>query len=352
MEAAADVLRSGWVGQGPRVAEFEAAFAAYVGARHCVAVSSGTAALHLALRILDPKPASEVITTPLTYLATHYAIDYVGCRPVLADIESATGNVDASEIEQRITPRTAAILVVHYGGYPCDLAAIYALAEDHGVPVVEDCAHATGAAYRGARIGSGSGCHCFSFGPPKNLTAIHGGAITTNDSSIVDRLRALRAMGVSRTAYQRASERASFYRPEYPVTEEGFRYEMSDVNAAIATVQLTRLDAENARRAEIADAYRAGLSGVAGIRTLEYASDRRSSYHMYPVLAERRDALAAKLGDAGIDVGTHYPLNPLVDNDGVPHAEEFAARTLTLPLHPSLNDAEVRSVIDVVAAGW
>jgi perosamine synthetase len=352
VESAVEVLESGWVGQGEKVRQFEQAFAEYVGARHCVAVSTGTAALHLALRVLSLPQGAEVVTTPMTWVATHFAIRYEGCRPVLADIQPSTGNVDPEEIERRITPNTAALLVVHYSGYPCDLDRIHDVARRHQLPVIEDCAHAHGAEYQGARIGGGSTLQCFSFGPTKNLTTIHGGAITTDEADHVDRLRALRSLGFSRDVHTRSRERAATYRSSYELAELGFRYELPDVHAAIGLAQLQHLDEENERRADIADRYASGLAETPGVELLRYSGDRRSAYHMYPVLVDERDALADKMGRHGVDVGVHYPLNTLLDHDDVPEARHFASRTLTLPLHPSLTDAEVDEVIRVFADGW
>jgi perosamine synthetase len=348
--AAVAVMESGWLGQGPRVAEFEAAFGDYVGAANCIAVATGTAAIHMALRVLDLAPGAEVITTPQTWVSTHYAIEYVGCVPVLADIDPATGNIDPVEIDRRVTDRTGAILLVHYCGYPCDLDEILAIADRHGLPVVEDAAHACGSTYRSRRIGSGPTLQCFSFGPIKNLPMVHGGAITSSDSTHFARFRALRSMGLARSAHERLTTASSSYRPEYELAEPGFRYELPDVHAAIGLAQLPHVDAENATRRRVAGAYRDGLAGTPGIRTLEYGDDRESACHMYPILAEDRDAVAAELGRRGIDVGVHYPLNPFLSHDDVLRAREFAGQVLTLPIHPWLSDDDVTAVVDAVRA--
>jgi perosamine synthetase len=354
VEAAATVLASGWIGQGPKVEALEEAIAKRLGVAHCVVVSTGTAALHLALSVLDLPPGGEVVTTPMTWVSTHHAIDYVGCHPVLADIEPHTGNIDPRRVEDRIGDRTVALLVVHYGGYPCDLDAIRAIADRHGLPLVEDAAHAFGATHRGVPIGAAHNLQAFSFGPIKNLTTIHGGAITTGDSAQASRLRTLRTLGVRSDTGQRVRRGEGSYRAGYDIEEVGYRYEMPDVNAAVGLEQLKVLDRENARRAEVAAAYAAELAGVDGIELPRYRDDRSSAHHIYPVLAERRDALASALRVSGVDVGVHYPLNPLVDNlaDPIPNARDFAARTITLPMHPFLSDDEVQQVIEAVGAGW
>jgi perosamine synthetase len=350
IEAAVEVLESGWLGQGRRVAEFEGAFAEYVGANHCVAVASGTAALHLALRVLDLPEGAEVVTTPMTWVSTHYAILYEHCVPVLADIDPATGNAGPAEIERRITDRTGAILVVHYCGYPADLDEIYGVAERHGLPVVEDCAHAAGATYRGRRVGAAGTLQCFSFGPIKNLTMVHGGAVTTTDGRHVDRLRALRSMGFARAVHERLRDSATSYRRAYELAELGFRYELPDVHAAIGRAQLGHLDEENTRRREIAHAYAAAFRGLPGVSVLEYEDDRESAYHMYPILVDDRDRIAELLHERSVDVGVHYPLNVLLPHGGLPHAEAFAARTLTLPIHPWMTEDEVETVVRAVRA--
>ena len=354
IEAAAAVLASGWLGQGDETRAFEEALAERIGARHCVAVSSGTAALHLALVALDLPPGGEIVTTPMTWIATHHAIAYAGCRPVLADIDAATGNVDPVALEARIDERTVALMAVHYAGQPCDLDELRGIARRYRLPLVEDAAHAFGATYRDSPIGAADNLQAFSFGPTKNLTTIHGGAITTADPERARRLRALRGLGVRRDTREPRRSDDGDYRVCIELDELGFRYEMSDVHAAIGRAQLHVVDAENRRRAEIARAYREGLAGVAGIALLAEREDRTSAHHMSPVLADRRGELARALRERGVNAGVHYPLNPLVDDPGdtIPRARDFARRTLTLPLHPLLDDAEVQHVIGAVRAGW
>jgi len=352
-EAASAVLREGWFGLGPRTARFEEQFAEVVGARHCVAVSSGTAALHLALHVLDLPNEAEVVTTPLTWVATHHAISHARCVPVPADIQPHTGNIDPAAIERCIGPRTGALLVIHYAGYPCDMDEIRLLAAERGLPLIEDCAHALGSSYRGSPIGGADSLQCFSFNPVKNLTTGQGGAITTNSGEHVERLRALRSLGLGRPTHERLSEGGSPYRTSMELSEVGFPYAMSDLNAAIGLAQLPALEEDNARRAEIARMYADGLRGVPGLELLSHAGDRESSHHMSPLLAERRDALAERLLEAGIESGVHYPKNPLLEHDEeLPGMEQFSARTLTLPHHPLLADADVERVIETVRGGW
>jgi perosamine synthetase len=351
VEAAAAVLRSGWVGSGPIVEEFEQQFAQAVDAEHCVAVSSGTAALHLALTVLDLEPGTEVVTTPLTWLSTHHVIIYRGCVPVLADIDPATGNLDPESVRERITDRTGAVLAVHYGGRPCDLDAL----RDLGVPLVEDCAHAVGASWRERPIGSAPNLQCFSFSPTKNLTCADGGAITTADPAQAERLRRLRSLGLERTAARRIRANGGTYRDRHELLEAGFRYEMNELHAAIGLAQLPRLDAENGRRREIANAYRAELGDVPGLQLLAPETpDARSSHHLFAVLADDRERLAEHLQARGIEAGVHYPVNELLRTPPgeLPAMDAFAQRTLSLPLHPSLDDDDVAAVIAAVREGW
>jgi len=352
--AAAEVLRSGWLGLGPRTAEFEQAFAAYVGNRHCVGLNSATAALHLAVRLLDLPEGAEVITTPLTFVSTNHAILYERCTPIFADVEPDTGNLDVSSVAARIGPRTRAIMAVHFGGYPCDLDALYALARGHGLSVIEDCAHACGAVYRGRRVGGHGDLHAFSFHAVKNLAMGEGGALVVRGEAHAARLRRLRWLGIDKDTFQRTQ--GEQYRWDYDVPEVGFKYHMSDLQAAIGLVQLRRLDAENARRAEIVARYRRGLVEVAGVRLLRRDPDRSSSDHLCCILAENRDGLIAKLGSRGIETGVHYRRNDVYPmyrrDDSLVHAERFWRAAMSLPLHLHLTDEDVDRVIDGIRSGW
>jgi len=354
MARAGEVMASGWLGQGAQVKAFENELAARLNARHCVAVSSGTAALHLALAVLDLPPGSEVVTTAMTWIASHHAIEYAGCRPVLADVDPATGNIAPASVEACIGERTSAVLIVHYSGYPCDLTALRGIADLHGLPLIEDAAHAFGATYGGAAIGSAPNLQAFSFGPTKNLTTIFGGAITVDDDAQAQRLRALRGLGLNRNVSDAVLEGRPSYRDCYQLHEIGFRYEMADVHAAVGLGQLAVVDEEDRRRHAIADVYARELTGIGGIELLERRPDRQSANYFFPVLVEAREDLAAALRTRGVEVSVHYPLNPLLspDRSTILKAESFAAQTLTLPLHPSLTDDELTRVIDGVRSGW
>jgi perosamine synthetase len=354
IQAVGEVLRSGWLGLGPRTHEFESAFAAYVGSRYFVGLNSCSAALHLALHVLDLPEGSEVITTPLTFISTNHAILYERCTPVFADVQANTGNLDVASVSSKITERTKAIMAVHLAGYPCDLDELYALARSRGLPVIEDCAHACGAAYKGKRIGSHGELHAFSFQAVKNLPTGDGGGLVVQNERLDARLRRLRWLGIDKDTFGRAQ--GASYSWNYNVTELGFKYHMNDIQAAIGLVQLQRLDKENARRAEIAERYRRGLAAVPGVRLLQQSNDRKGSNHLFCILVENRDDLALKLKTAGIETGVHFRRNdlyPMYRYDGsLVNAEQFWQSCLSLPMHLMLTDDQVEYVIEHIRGGW
>lgn len=356
ISAVSDTLRSGWIGLGPKTAEFENAFAQYVGAPYCVGVSSCTAALHLALKLLDLPTDSEVITTPITFVSTNHTILYEGLKPVFADVEPYTGNLDIKSVESKITEKTGAIIVMHYGGYPCDMDAFYSLGKKNGIAIIEDCAHACGAEYRGKRIGGFGDLHAFSFHAVKNLPMGDGGALTVSSKYHDQRLRVLRWMGIDKDTYERSDTATNkVYSWEYDVGEVGFKYHMNDIDAAIGIVQLQYLEQDNARRRKIADIYMSELAGVPGIELMRYEDDRKSSRHLCCVLAENRDNLVDKLRENNVGVGVHYKRNdlyPMYEKQNLPNVEFFAKHTLSLPLHLHLKDEEVLFVCDIIKRGW
>jgi perosamine synthetase len=353
IEAAAEVLRSGWLGLGPKTQAFEEAFALYVGAPYCVGLTSCTSALHLGLLLLGLPPGTEVITTALTFVATNHAILYARCKPVFADIQPDTGNLDVTSVSKRLSERTGAILIVHFGGYPCDLDEFYSLARARGIPIIEDCAHAVGALYKGRRIGSHGELHAFSFNPVKNLPMAEGGALTVRSLEYDERLRRLRWFGVDRDTFLRVG--AQGYSWEYDVVEVGFRYAMNDVQAAIGLAQLPRLDQENDRRREIAHQYQSRLARVPGLELLRPQEDRVSSHHLFCILAEGRNALVEKLRSAGVDVGVHYKRCDqyrMYEEQDLHNTERFCKRALSLPMHLGLNEEHIEYITDTIRAGW
>ena len=353
IQAVAEVIRSGWWGQGPKTEEFERRFAAFVGAPLAVALNSATAALHLALKVAGVE-GGEVISPALTFVSTNHAILYNNAIPVFADVEPDTLNIDPRDIARKITPRTRAILVVHYGGHPADMDAIHDLADAHGLVVVEDAAHAAGAHYRGQSIGSISPLTCFSFHPVKNLATGDGGMITLRDEAWAARLRRLRWVGINKDTWVRSAGKAtSQYSWQYDVEELGYKYHTNDINAAIGLVQLERLPQTNARRREIAAMYDEGLGDLDWLQLPVVRPDVVSARHNYVVRLEERDKLADWLRAHGIATGMHYIPNHLYAMyrryaTPLPVTEREWQRLLTLPLFPGLADDEVAYIIETI----
>jgi len=360
IDAVTEVLKSGWTGLGPKTQQFERDFAAYTEAKFCVALNSCTSALHLALRLLDLEEGDEVITTAMTFVSTNHAILYEGAKPVFADVQLNTGCIDPEDVEAKITPKTRAIIAVHYGGYPCDIDRLHKIGRDHNIPIIEDCAHAAGASYRGQKIGSLSTINCFSFHSVKNLSIGDGGAITTQSAVYDERLRKLRWLGINKSTFARTETSDSNLNPrayawKYDVEEVGFKYHMNDISAAIGIEQLKMLDQDNSRRAEIAHRYRKELGSVPGITLMKISSDRRSSNHIMAIRAEGRDRLMDSLKQQDIHCGVHYLLNDqyrMYDRTPLPNARQLQDELISLPQHLMLTDDDVARVIKSIKKGW
>ncbi len=341
--ALAEVCESAHFAQGPATLAFEKEFAAYCDARHCVTLNSGTSALHLALRCLDIGPGDEVITTPFTFIATAWAINYVGATPVFVDIDPARRALDPAKIETAITPRTKAIIPVHVFGLPADMEVINAVANKHKLPVVEDAAQAHGARYRGDRIGR-RGTSCFSFYPTKNLGAYgEGGAIVTNDEKIAARARSLREHGQS---------------ARYVHEEVGYNYRMDSLQAAVLQVKLKYLDRWNAARAAHAKRYSELLAGSSYTLPATPA-DSQSVWHCYVIESDQRDKVRGALEAAGIGTTINYPLplhlQPVYKSLGyqrgdLPVAERLCERCISLPMYPELTDEQIDTVVGALRA--
>jgi perosamine synthetase len=351
--AVRDTLASGWVGLGPRTAEFEERFAAHLGARHCVALNSGTAALHLSLVVLALPPDAEVIVPALTFVATAHAVLLAGARVVLADVDDDTLTLDPRDVERRLSPRTRVLLPVHYGGHPCAMDELTALAAHAGATVVEDAAHAAGARWRGRAVGTLSPLTAFSFHGVKNMTTGEGGCVTTSSDAVAARLRRLRWMGIDRDTWQRTSGPA--HDSSYEVAELGFKYHMHDIAAAIGLVQLAKLERLNDRRRALARRYDEALGTLPWVTLPRERPGAHSARHNYAIRVERRDALMAWLRDRGVASAVHYMplhLHPFYRHLGAaqPVAERAWRRLLLLPLFPDLSDAEQDRVVDAVRA--
>ena len=360
IQAVGDVLRSGWIGLGPKTTEFEKAFAEYIGTRYAVATNSATAALHLATILCDIGPGDEVITTPFTFISTNHVILYQGATPVFADIDPNTCNIAPESIERMITDKTKAIVCVHYGGYPCDLDRIYDIADRHNLKVIEDAAHAAGSSYKGRKIGS-FGLTTFSFHAVKNLPMGDGGMIATDYFGEYKRLQRLRWMGIDKDTFTRtiADEgKATGYAWQYDVPEVGYKYHMNDIAAAIGLEQLRLLDKENERRRTIASQYTEGLFNP-DIIALPVLSNEEivTSQHLYPIQVERRDDLIDKLKENDIAPGVHYVPNNIYPmyrrcRADVRSTMRIFENILSLPMHTLLTDQEVQRVIEVINEGW
>ena len=333
------VLESGILSQGPAVEAFETAFAERLGARHAIAVGSGSAALLVALLAHGVGEGGEVITTPFSFIASANAVLFAGARPRFVDVRDDDFNIDPDLIEQKITPRTKAIIPVHLYGHPCRMDEIASIARKHGLAVIEDCCQAHGAAIEGQPVGS-SGTACFSFYPTKNMTTGEGGMVTTDDDEVAARARMLRNHG--------QSER-------YLHEQIGFNWRMTDLAAAIGMAQLDRLDDANARRR--ANARRLN-KGSAGVVTPTERAGCHHVYHQYTVRApERRDELLNHLRERGVGAVVYYPMpihrQPVYRRmgyrDALPVAERLSAEVLSLPVHPSLTEQEVATVASVTS---
>ena len=327
---------------GPDVAQFEKDFAKFCGAEHCVAMNSGTSALHIALLLLNVGPGDEVITTPFTFVATSWAISYVGATPVYVDVEDDTFNLDPKLIEKAITPRTKAVMPVHLYGQPFNVEAILEICRKHKLPLVEDAAQAHGAKFQGKVIGTFGEISCFSFYPGKNLGAAgEGGALVTNNAAFAKRARALREHGSTVRYYH---------------DEVGYNYRMEGIQGAVLGVKLPHLQKWTDARRRVAHRYHEMLKDTPLQLPLE-ASFAESAYHLYVVRHPRRDELKAHLDANGVGCALHYPLplhlqkcyaNLGHKNGDFPFSEKAGRECLSLPIYPELTDAQIERVVAVI----
>jgi dTDP-4-amino-4,6-dideoxygalactose transaminase len=355
-------LRSGWVGTGPRVSRFEEMFKEYTGSQHAVAVSSCTAALHLSMIVSGMGPGDEVITTPMTFCATANAILHAGARPVFVDVEPRTGNIDPDLIDAAVTERTRAIVPVHYAGRPCRMDRIETIAKQHGLLLIEDAAHAVEAAHHGRKIGTIGDLTCFSFYVTKNVLTVEGGMVTTDNAEFADKIKMYALHGMSRDAWKRFADEG--YR-HYEVVFPGFKYNMTDIQAALGMHQLARVTANAKRRHEIWDRYNEAFAGLPVVRPAPVENDIVHARHLYTILVnteeigKTRDEVLNELMRLNIGTGVHYQALHLQQYyretfgyrpGDYPNAEFIGARTLSLPLSAKLSDRDVEDVIDAVRA--
>lgn len=349
------VLRSGWLTTGPRVVQFEKDLSAYFGGRQVRCLSSATAGLQLAFMAIGLKPGDEVITTPLTFAATLNTIVQAGGRPVLVDIDPATRNMDVKLLAKAITPKTRSICPVHFAGLPVDLDEIYAIAKKHGLRVVEDCAHAIGAEYKGKKLGSFGDIQVMSFHPNKNMTTGEGGCVVTDDAAVLKSIERLRFHGIDRDAFNRFSKTGSQH---YDVVLPGFKYNMMDIQAAIGLHQLPMLDGFIDARIKLVNRYYDKLKHIQGIALPSSpAFSHKHAWHLLTVLVENRNGFIDAMKAKNIGVGLHYTAAHLFTyyketfgykEGDFPHAEHVCERICSLPLFPTMTDAEQDRVVDAI----
>ncbi len=335
-----EILKSGWIGHGPVVNEFEKAFSEYTGAKYSVMTNSATSALNLAVEVSDVGQGDEVLTTSMTFISTNHAILEAGATPVFVDIDPKTLNMDLDSVRAKVTSRTKAIIVVHYGGNPVDVQRLYPLADDFGLKVIEDAAHACGAYYGATPIGN-FGLTCFSFHAVKNLPMGDGGMVTTNDEEVYRKLRALTWLGIDKTTFARSTDN---YKWEYDVPKVGHKYHSNDIAASLGVQGLKKLDEWNEYRGSLKEAYRAALPGVEFVDPLPHTT---SSNHLCVIQVDNRDELHDRLAKNGIETGVHYKPNHLYpmyqqyDAGDLVETESAYRRILSLPMHLKLNEDDV-----------
>ena len=358
IRAVVGVLKSDWITTGPKIREFEEKFAEYVGAKFALALNSGTAALHAAVFALGIGPGDEVITTPLTFAASSNCIIYQGGKPVFADVQPDTLNIDPSEIEKKITSRTKAIIAVDYTGLPCDLDEIRRVAAKNDLSLIEDAAHAIGGEYKDRKIGAISDLTVFSFHPVKHITTGEGGVITTNDPELTQRMRIFRNHGITTGARERQEKGAWFYE----MMELGYNYRITDFQCALGISQLSKIESFLARRREIASIYNEAFADLSQITTPVLPQDRVSAWHLYVIrlnldqLEADRTKIFAALRAENIGVNVHYiPVywHPYYHRLGYekgicPNAEGAYKTLISLPIFPEMSGRDGEDVIEAL----
>jgi len=362
LAAVAEVMQSGWLSTGSKAQAFESAFMAYTGAKNALALNSCTAALHLSLLAYGIGPGDEVIVPAMTFAATANVVELVGAKPVFADSTPAGMNIDPADISRRVTKKTRAIIPVHFAGLPCEMDAIEKIAAEHGLRMIEDCAHAIGSAYRGRMIGSSNNLSCFSFYPTKNMTSIEGGMVTGPDARLFSRMRVLSLHGMSKDAFKRFSkEGVSHYEIEMP----GFKYNMPDVSAALGLSQLRKVERFNAVRERYAryliDRLADGAPGL--ILPEKTQQHMKNAWHMFPLMVDpkrttiTRDRMLEALKKENIGVGVHYRSLHIhryyrekysLRREDYPRAAFISDNTFSIPFSHSMSEKELELVADAL----
>lgn len=353
-------MKSGWLGTGPKVARFEKDFCTYKDAKYAVAVNSGTAALHLSILAAGVKPGDEVITTALTFCATVNAIIHSGATPVLADVDPFTMNIDPNQIERKITPRTRAILPVHFAGRSCDIDAISDISERHDLKIIEDCAHAIETEYKGYKAGTTGDFGCFSFYVTKNVVTGEGGMVLTQREEDAARIKMLALHGMSKDAWKRFNDEGYKH---YQVVECGFKYNMMDLQAGIGIHQLQRVEKYWEKRRDIWNYYKKAFSDLPIKLPADPKPDTRHAFHLFTILVDEsetmihRDAFLDVMTNRNIGVGVHYlsiPEHPYYQKtfgwrpEEYPNATSIGRQTVSLPISAKLNAEDVEDVVNAV----
>lgn len=358
IDAVSEVLRSGWIGPGPRVAEFEQAFARHVGAGHAVSTNNCTSALKAALFAVGVVPGSEVITPSFTWVSVFQVIRALNAVPVFADIEPRYLTLDPEDVARKISSRTRAIVTVHHGGQISDVESLGQIAAANGVALIEDAAHACGAAWRGQPVGSlrspAVSATCFSFNAMKNLAIGDGGMMVTANADVAERAACYRSLGIDRDTYLRYGRNlppSNRSRWDYDVTSDGDRIHMNDIAAAAGLVQLGRLAAGNRRRAELAARYAESFAGMPGVDFVRPHRESAPSWHMFTALVDDRDRFVERMRDRGVTLGVHYRPIHMFTKSGelpaeLPTTEELWQRVVSLPMYVQMTDDDQSYVIE------
>ncbi|MEM7034980.1 MAG: UDP-4-amino-4,6-dideoxy-N-acetyl-beta-L-altrosamine transaminase [Chloroflexota bacterium] len=359
IEAVVTVLRSDWLTTGPKVAEFEEAFARFVGAQEAVAVSNGTASLHAAINALDIGPGDEVIVPTMTFAATANCILFEGGTPIFVDVEPETLLIDPARVEAAITERTKAIIAVDYAGQPCDYDALQTIANQHNLALIDDACHAIGGTYKGRSVGILADLNTFSFHPVKHIATGEGGMITTNSSQLAKKMRTFRNHGITTDHRQRAEQGSWFYE----MVDLGYNYRLTDIQCALGLTQLRKLPEWVTRRQTIAQQYNQAFRDISGLTPLTVRPEVNHAYHLYVVrldlnlLVASRSEIFTELREAGLGVNVHYiPVHrhPFYQKrfgyqKGLcPVAEAAYEQILSLPMFPKMSDDDVQYVIDII----
>lgn len=352
-----NTLKSGWLGTGPKTAQFEQDFASYVGSKYAIAVSSCTAALHLSILALHLEPGDEVITTPLTFCATSNAILHSLAKPVFVDVDPTTGNIDPEKIKEKITDKTKAILPVHLYGRSCDLTALQAICQEHKLKLIGDCAHSVETEWQGQRVGSIGDLNCFSFYPTKNIVTGEGGMVTTDDEAMAANIKRLALHGMTKDAWKRFSDTGYKH---YQVVSPGYKYNMTDIQSSLGLHQLKRIDELHKKREGIWNRYQEAFKDLPLLLPAPVEENTRHAYHLYAPCLKlddvklSRDDLLQALHERNIGSGVHYiavHLQPYYEQTygtkegDFPIAENFSHSTFSLPLSAKLTDEDVGDVI-------